>query len=236
MNWSDWMVVGIIAVFGIIGLVNGFIYSIFRLASFFVSSYVAIKFYPVVAKILMKTVIFEKIKSSIYDNLLMKQQSQVAGIDAQAKTAAADMVVNNLQLPDFLKGTLIDQMPNPSKLLNMNQIVDVVSSELASMVINILSLLILYILVRIILVFLRFILSGIAKLPIFKQMDKLGGFAFGALEGLLTIYIVFAVLMLFNTAPQFKSFFEAIHNSSVAKFFYENNFIVNWMFLKGTKI
>ena len=79
-------------------------------------------------------------------------------------------------------------------------------------------------------ILIKFVLQGIAKLPVFKQIDKLGGFALGAVEGLLTVYIVGAVLMLFSAAPYFKPVFESIEASIVAKFFYQNNFIINWMF------
>ena len=64
-------------------------------------------------------------------------------------------------------------------------------------------------------------------------MDKIGGFAFGAIEGLLTVYIIFAFLMLFVSAPVFKGFFEAVETSAIAKFFYQNNLIMDWMFSKG---
>ena len=91
---------------------------------------------------------------------------------------------------------------------------------------------VLYIIIRMALIFIRFILQGVAKLPIFKQVDKLGGFAFGGVEGLLTIYILCAVLMLFNASVQFKPVFEAVDNSIIAKWFYQHNFIVNWMFTR----
>lgn len=231
MNWTDFLVIAIIGVFGLIGLKNGFIYSMFRLFSFFLSSLLAVKFYPMVSKILMKTVLFANIKGSIYKNLML-QQTQVAKVDSQAKEVAATAIIDNLQLPGFMKGSLASHIPNPSKLLDIGQIMDTLSGELAKMVIDILALIVLYILIRVGLVFLRFILQGLAKLPLFKQLDKLGGFSFGAVEGLLTIYILFAFVMLFNASPSFKGVYQAIDGSMLAKFFYQNNFIINWMFPK----
>lgn len=232
MNWSDLVVLGIILGFGIIGMTNGFIFSMFKIASFFISLYVSIKFYPVVADFLMKTAVYTGIKASILKNLLMQQQT--ANIDGQVKKAAADTVINNLHLPSFLKdsisNSLLSQKINLSKIIDANVIMDKISTELAKIVISILSLVLLYIIIRIALVFIRFILQGIAKLPVFKQVDKLGGFAFGAVEGLLTIYIVCAVLMLFNASTQFKPVFSTIDSSIIAKWFYQHNFIVDWMF------
>lgn len=235
MNWSDLLVLGIIIGFGIIGLTNGFIYSIFKIASFFISLIVSIKFYPIVANILMNTTLYTSIKSSILKNLLL-QQVQSPKVEGQAKQAAADAIINSLHLPGFLKENLITQFPNPSKLVDVAKIMDMISGKLAGIVISIISLVVLYIAIRIALIFIRVILQGIAKLPIFKQVDKLGGFAFGAIEGLLTIYILCAVLMLFNTSPQFKGIFDSVDNSIIAKYFYQHNFIVDLVFPKGKPI
>jgi len=230
MNWADIIVIAVIAAFGIIGLINGFIYSIFRLASFFASVIISIKFYPKVADILMKTALYTSIKGSFLNSLMQQKEVLIPKADSQAKQAAAESIISHLRLPEFLKETLIQKMPNPSELVDVSKVMSLISDELAKLVISIISLILLYLGIRIALIFLRFILQGIAKLPVFRQMDKLGGFAFGAVEGLLTIYILCAVLMLFNTAAWFRPVFEAIGASSIAKFFYQNNFIINWMF------
>ncbi len=230
MNWADLAVILVILVFAVIGLSNGFILSMYRIASFFISVYVAVKFHPAVAKLLSKTALDENIQKSIRNALLIKQQSAVPHLDSQIKEAAADSIVNGLQLPGFLKGEVLGHIPNPSELIPVEQIVDTVSREITVVVMDIISLIVLYIAARIGLKFLKVVLKGIAKLPVFKQVDKIGGFAFGAVEGLLSVYIVMALLMLFNSAPKFAAVFEAINTSSFAKFFYQNNFIVNSMF------
>jgi uncharacterized membrane protein required for colicin V production len=236
MNWADLLVIAIIIVFGIVGMKKGFVYSVFKLAAFFISIIVSIKLYPVVANFLMKTAIYTNIKASILKNLLHQQISQAPGVNEQAKSVAANTVVNNLSIPGFLKDslrkTLETKLPSLTSLIDTNKIMNIISEQLAKIVIDVISLLILYILIRIGLIFLRYTLQGFAKLPVFKQMDKLGGFALGSVEGLLTIYILIAVVMLFYTTPQFKGIFEAIDNSIIAKFFYQHNFIVDWMFPK----
>lgn len=233
MNWSDLLVIAIIGGFVILGMMNGFIMSIFRLASFFISTILAVKCYPVVAGILMKSTIYISIKSSIAKNLILQQQAQAPQINEQAKSMAADAMVNQLKLPGFMKGVIKGQIPNPTDILPMDRIVDMVSDQLAKLAVDIISLLVIFILVRVGMVFLKFVLAGVAKLPIFRQMDKLGGIAFGAVEGLLMVYIVFAVAMLLNSMQQFEGFFKAVDSSLIAKFFYQHNFIIDWMFPKG---
>lgn len=222
MNWSDYAVIGIILLFAAIGLMNGFILSVFRIASFFVSIIASIKFYPVVADFLLGTEIYTNIKQSIFNGL----QKQLP--DMASQEAAAGSVIDNLNLPEMMKGFIVEKIPDMSAMVDIKRILDIISGELAKMAIDVISLIALYLLIRIGLFFLKFIFQGIAKLPLFKQLDKLGGLALGALEGLLTVYILCAILMLFNAAPQSQPVFEAIDSSIFARHFYENNFIIDW--------
>lgn len=231
MNWLDLVVLAIIIGFAIVGLKNGFVYSLFRVFSYFLSIIIAIKCYPLVSKILMKTALYTNIKASILKNLL-KQQLDSPAANGEVKKAAADTVINQLNLPSFLKGTLINKMPNPTKLVDVHSILDTASGELAKIVIDIIALILLYILVRVVLIFARVLLKSIAKLPVFKQMDQVGGFALGAVEGLLTVYVLCALIMLFRAMPQLKGIFVAIDHSSIAAYFFQHNFIMDFMFPK----
>ena len=232
MNWADIAILAIILASAWFGFRKGFIYSMFRILSFFVSAILAVKTYPYMAKILTQTPIYAKIKTTIFNKLLIQQQAQTPALDGQAKQAAADTVISNLKLPAFLKDTIVKGIPNPSSLVDLNKIVDAISMQLTNIVIDIMALVIIYLIIRIGLFFFRHLLQGIAKLPVFKQLDKFGGLSFGAIQGLLTIYILLAIVMLFNSAQAFKGIYETIDSSTIAKFFYQNNFIVSWMFHK----
>lgn len=232
MNWSDLLVIGVIVLFALIGLKNGFIMSVFRLTSFIVSAIVSIKFYPIVSKFLMGTPIYKSIKTSIFNNLMLQQQAQSPGVNSQVKDAAADSIINTLHTPAFIKGFLVKQMPDPTSLIPIKDIAEKLSGILADFSINVISVVVLFILVRIGLLFVRFIFKKIAGLPVFKQMDKVGGLALGAIEGLLMIYVIFAVIIIFNSAPIFKGIYDSIDNSTVAQYFYQNNLIIDWMLPK----
>jgi len=232
MNWADIVILAIILASAWFGFRKGFIYSMFRILSFFVSAILAVKTYPYMAKILTQTPMYDKIKTTIFNKLLIQQQAQTPTLDGQAKQAAADAVISNLKLPSFLKDTIVKGVPNLSSLVDLNKIVDAISTQLTGIVIDIMALIIIYLIIRIGLFLFRHLLQGIAKLPVFKQLDKVGGLSFGAIQGLLTVYILLTVVMLFNSAQAFKGIYEAIDSSTVAKYFYENNFIVSWMFNK----
>ena len=233
MNWSDYVVLGVILGFAITGLINGFVFSVFKIASFFLSIYISIKFYPVAADLFAKTPLYDAVKASILKNLTARGREAAAASGGQTTATAAETIIGGLQLPGIFKKSLIDKVPDSKQLVDMNGIMNTISGELTGIIISIISLILLYVLVRIAIMIVGYVLKGITKLPVVKQLDRFGGFALGAAQGLLTVYILCAVLVLFNTVPQFGQVFTALDDSLLAKFFYQNNFIVNFMFPAG---
>jgi len=148
------------------------------------------------------------------------------------QSTAADSFISKLPLPEFLKQTVLKQIPDPTKIFSLSKIADSVSTELTKIVISILSLIILFIVIRIAFSFIRFLLKGIVNMPVFKQIDKTGGFALGAVEGLLMVFIIMALLALLNTSVKYPSIYQDVNSSVIARFFYQNNFIISWLFKK----
>lgn len=224
MNWTDFSVLIIIAVFTFIGLKNGFLYSVFRLLSYILSVIFAIKFYPVLSGILQKTILFDNVKMSVIRGI-MKQQAQTVSI---TKETAAQSVVDNLKLPGFLRDSILAHIEK-SNILDLSGIINAVGSEIATLVMNLLSVIIIYFLIRFGLAFAKVIIKTIARVPVFRQLDKTGGIVLGAVEGILAVYVICAVLILFSAFPKFSSTIESIQSSQFANHFYENNFIVSWI-------
>jgi uncharacterized membrane protein required for colicin V production len=224
MNWTDLAVLIIIVVFTIIGVKNGFLYSVFRLFSYILSVIFAIKFYPVLSSMLQKTVIFTNIKSVVVEGIIKQQADNVSVI----KDRTAQTIVDGLKLPGFLKDSILDNITKKD-IFGVQKILDAVGSEIAMLVINILSVILIYVIIRFALIFARIFIKAIAKLPVFKQLDKTGGLVLGAIEGILVVYILCAVLILFSAFPKFSSTIESIEGSQFASYFYQNNFIVSWI-------
>lgn len=236
MNWIDLVVIVIIVGLGVIGLKKGLFYSLFKFASFFISAILAIKLYPFIANALSGTKLFAGIKTAIFNRLMLEQEAITPGLNEGSKVTA-ESVIEGLNLPGFVKdmleNSIVQSMPDITELVNVSSIVDSISGLLAHVVINIISLIVLFILIKIALFIVEHMIKGVTDLPVIKQADKIGGFALGALEGVLVVYVAFAIMMMFNTLPQFKGLFDAIENSALAGIFYQNNFIVDWMFPKN---
>lgn len=226
MNWTDITVLIIILAFTIIGVKNGFLYSVYNLLAYIVSVIFAIKFYPILSGMLQQTVIYKNVKASVVNGITNGQAANAStpGVNP------AQSIVDSLKLPDFLKNYLSQNLKTSGVLDDTrNKIIDYLGSEIAGLVINILSLILIYLIIRIAMMFIKVIIKTISRLPVFKQLDKTGGLVLGAIEGILAVYILCALLILFSAFPKFAQTIDRIEESRIASYFYQNNFIVSWM-------
>ncbi len=226
MNWTDITVLIIILAFTIIGVKNGFLYSVYNLLAYIVSVIFAIKFYPILSGMLQQTVIYKNVKASVVNGITNGQAANAStpGVNP------AQSIVDSLKLPDFLKNYLSQNLKTSGVFDDTrNKIIDYLGSEIAGLVINILSLILIYLIIRIAMMFIKVIIKTISRLPVFKQLDKTGGLVLGAIEGVLAVYILCALLILFSAFPKFTQTIDSIEESRIASYFYQNNFIVSWM-------
>lgn len=84
-------------------------------------------------------------------------------------------------------------------------------------------ILIIFIGVKIALRFVTAIANAIAKLPILKQFNKLGGSLYGVLRGLLIIYIAMIVISIAGQINPQNSIHQSINSSNIGKMMYEHN-------------
>ena len=87
----------------------------------------------------------------------------------------------------------------------------------------------LFIIIRIILVIVKCVTHLIAKLPLIREVDKIGGGIYGFLKAMIVMYVIFAVIFLL-TSINMIDVTEYIYSSIIAKFLYTNNLIINILF------
>lgn len=83
--------------------------------------------------------------------------------------------------------------------------------------------LILFIAVRIALKFVTALANIVAKLPIIKQFNEMGGLLYGVLRGVLVIYIAMLLIGVVGQINPQNSIHQNINESYVGKMMYENN-------------
>ena len=68
-------------------------------------------------------------------------------------------------------------------------------------------------------------------MPIIKQFNQVGGLAYGILKGLVIIYLLLTIMFLVISINGNGAIAEAINNSHITKFLYDNNIVVDYCFL-----
>lgn len=207
----DLIILAIIVLCIVIGYIRGLTGSLIKILSFVLSVIIAfILFVPVSNLIINNTEIDENIETSIRNAILSGEEN---GEAAMPET-----------ITDYI-GQKVDEASDSAK----ETVVDSTAREVSLTIVKAGTWIALFIVARILLILLRFITSLIAKLPIIKQFDKLGGFIYGLLEGLIIVYVVLAIIS-FVSPMMSGDIANAIDNSTIGSMMYNNNLLLKIIF------
>ena len=231
MNILDLIVLGFIAFMILQGMSKGLILSFFNLAYFFLSIFLAVKFYPLVSSIIANTQLFSWIKEKVSNSIYHLNLEQIETASTNQELINTSTVFDNMALPEGIKDLLIKK--NNSSLLDLlplDGIMEGISEGITNLIINIISIMLIYFIARIGLSFVANILNKFAKLPIVNMVNKLAGGFFGLISGVCMIYLAFAFLTLLANIKPFSNLITYINSSTIASIFYNHNLLLLWIF------
>ncbi len=197
----DLIIVLIMLLFIFLGYKRGLVKVAFKLCTFFIAIIVAFVFYKPVAKLVIaNTNIDETIETAITRKILPEGATETQEVDLSQ------------DLPSII-------------LKNSSDTVQSISKSFTNTIIETASLLLIFIIVKIVLKFVTALADLIAKLPILKQFNKLGGTLYGIIEGLFIVFLGFAIISLI--APMLdSSVLDAINSSTLGSICYNNNLLL----------
>ena len=200
----DLIIIAIILLFTFLGYKRGLIKVAIKLCTFIIAIIIAFALYkPISNLVIENTGIDESIESAITDRILPEGVSRDEEVE------------------------LSNDLPNVI-LQNSANTVESIANSFSTTLIETASLLIIFIVVKIILRFITALADLIAKLPILKQFNKLGGTLYGIIEGFSIVFVCFAVISLI--APLLDpSMLEAINSSTLGSMFYNNNILLKFI-------
>lgn len=197
----DLIIVLIMLLFIFLGYKRGLVKVAFKLCTFFIAIIVAFVFYKPVAKLVIaNTNIDETIETAITRKILPEGATETQEVDLSQ------------DLPSII-------------LKNSSDTVQSISKSFTNTIIETACLLLIFIIVKIVLKFVTALADLIAKLPILKQFNKLGGTLYGIIEGLFIVFLGFAIISLI--APMLdSSVLDAINSSALGSICYNNNLLL----------
>lgn len=210
----DLVVIGIIAICIFLGYKKGLIGVLFTILSFLIALIIAFVLYkPISNAIIANTQIDETIQNAIMEKVLKNKTEE--NITPEQANNTSQIVI------DYINSYT-------SEIKNTGT--EIVAKNLAQTTIGIVVFILLLIISRIILYFFKAIFNIIAKIPIIKQVNKLGGIVYGVIKGLLIIYIILAITSLLAPMLSDLEIFKAVNNSFIAGYMYNNNLILKIIF------
>jgi len=194
-----------------LGYKKGLISVVFNLCAFLLAIIITwILYTPITNAVIKNTEIDDNIRNAIIEK----------GVIENKEEKEEENVVNK-----YIQEYVTIPITNTT-----NDVVEETAKVVSEKVVAIGVAIVLFIVVRIALILLKFVIEGIAKLPIIKQFDKAGGTIYGAIRGMFIIYIFLAILFLVMSINNSGMIANMINTSLISKYLYANNLILNIVF------
>jgi len=213
MNWTDVVIIIIIAVSAFVGYKKGLLYSLINSLAFIAIIVLSFIFRPFVVGILNKT------------SLPLHFSDAILGKITSSGLTSGSEISSKLELPAIVSDYCSKNVSGWSEGTITGDVAVNISQALSSFLINALAIIILFILLSICFVVIRILLKGFRDLPVVGKIDGIGGLFFGAVSGLIFCLIIFMVLCLSSSNEFISPIVQNLNESLFAKYFYYNNFI-----------
>lgn len=188
-----------------IGYKQGFIKVAIKIFSFIIAIAIAFAIYkPVSNVIIEKTPLDENIEYTITNNIKVNKGE-------------------TFEIKGFPEGI------TQSIVGEANNTIENISNTITIKIIQAVTFFAIFIVVKILLKFISVIADIIAKLPILKQFNKLGGTIYGGLKGFAIIYLILAIILLLAPLMQ-NDIISLINESYIGSLMYNNNILIKLIF------
>lgn len=206
----DLIIIAVVLLFIFLGYKKGLTGSLIKLLSFIIAIVVAFVLYkPVANAVIENTVIDDNIRATLRATLGVEDKTE--NTEENVPSTIMDNINKEIEnATDEVKANVIDQT--------------------TITIVNIGSGIVIFLAVRVILVIISLFAKILTDLPVIKQVDKLGGLAYGAIEGIVIVYAVLAVISLTSVIWANNAVVTAIAKSSLGEMLYNNNIILNLLF------
>lgn len=220
----DVLIIGIIALCIWGGYRKGLIGVAFKILSFFVALVIALVLYkPVADFVIQNTSIQAMIENAIIENSQREDQEQIPEELNQEKISQ-ETITSPIMVEYANK--YIENAADKTKEVLAQEF----AKSISIMLINVTSGILVFLIANIILIIIKAFSNLVAKLPIIKQFNKLGGILFGIIKGLLIVYVVLAILSLAEPVMQETTITNIMEQSYIGKIMYHHNMLLEILF------
>ena len=210
----DIVIVAIIALCLFLGYRRGLTGSLLKILSFVLAIVIAfILFKPVSNLVINHTNWDDSLKTSIEQFITEKTSTP------EEKSSLPQVIV------DYIDETMAQSVNEAKEVAIENT-----AQSVTNLIVNAGVWIAVFIIARILLIFIIFITALIAKLPVIKQFDKLGGILYGILEAFVILYVLLAIISFIAPMINNAEFIDALNKSFIGSMLYNNNILLKILF------
>lgn len=210
-----------------VGYKRGLVKVLFSLVSFILIMLVVGVISPVIGSIL-------KEKTSLHGTISEKCTAVVQEWNVVGDAASAEgrlQLIDQYQFPESIKQYLKEDTALTTLETDFTSYI---SGKLADLMIDAIAYVVAFVVVWIIFRIIAGVLDLVAKLPVLKTLNHLGGVLAGCSQGVLIIWVFFLVVTVFCASSWGSQCMKMIAESEILTYIYDKNFILK--FIPGLKV
>lgn len=206
MNWVDYTIIAILVLGAISGLRKGLIMSISNIVCLLVSIIVAKTYYKALTVFLVEN------------------------------TPIAEKITGFLSDKAIANSILMSPMGESAVFSLSGSFIRDLNSFITVLIINAISILAIFLATRLVLSFAESFLTGVFNMPGLRELNSVGGAVIGTAKNIILLMLVFTVITPVSTIRSFSALGKGIEASVLAKYFYQYNFILGWIWSAALEI
>lgn len=220
--WVDIAILGIILLFAIVGLIKGFMKTLLS----FAGTVLAI----VLAYFLTKPVVTALAGSNIESFVSEKVLSVLSGIGGMMTTEipSYEVLVELLSasVPVYVAESLANSISEYIGTAADQTLAELLTPGLTNIVLNIIVFIILFIAFMIVFAILKSVAKAFKSIKIIDFIDKVLGFALGAILGVAFVYFVLLIFTFLTGMEGITPIIDAINTSKIGSIMYNQNLLL----------
>lgn len=231
MNLLDFAILGVFALFLLIGWHNGFFVSLLNTAAFFLSWLFGMLFSPSVAKAIVgqealtNALLYYTEGAELIADVEMRRlsvsQLSAEGLDKLLESAALPRPLDDLVAQNMAGEVFAAQ--------GVTTVGEYFNQTIVAFTINVASFLVVFLAVRILLALVIHGVDYTVRLPMLRHFDGVLGAGFGLVRGFFVLFLLFMVVPTALVALPFPIIREILEESFFGPFFYGSNFLLSLM-------
>lgn len=230
MNIIDLVVIVLILLYVLNGIYRGFVPSLMNLGGFFVSWVVAFLTYPLLSRTLINSEFFSSLRFYIEGAERVGDYTITSLPVSSITPDQLSSIMETAKMPQPYDAAIVENIRTQAfESQGITTLGDYFDMTIYSVMINIISLLIIFVILRILLTLLTNAFSYAVDTPQLRRFDALTGGGVGLLRGFFSMHLLFAVVPIALILLPVQIVTDLVNSSQASSIFYSGSIVLRFI-------